>query len=131
MKKKPLKWHIKLKVSLSPFRFSDIFIGKIEKIWELEELMPQYDQYLAEYIYDKIWSELSEIDRKIISAMSNSGKIQIKDLRAKLDNMSSEKFSVYRERFKRKGLINVNSYGKISLSLPRFDKYTQNMMYEW
>ena len=98
----------------------------------LEQLMPKYDQYLAEYVYDKIWSELSETDKKIISALSStSGEIQVKDLRAKLDNMSPEKFSVYRERLKRKGLINVSSYGKLSLSLPRFEEYTKNRMYEW
>ena len=66
----------------------------------LEQILPEYDQYLDEYVYSKIWSELSDLDKKIVTEMSLSGETQVKALRERLD-MKSELFSVYRERLKR------------------------------
>ena len=94
----------------------------------LEQLMPQYDQFLAEYVYEKIWSEMSEIDKKIAYEISQEKNASIKDLRLKLDNMSSEKFSVYRDRLKRKGILNTSTYGKLSLALPRFEEFIMSKM---
>lgn len=34
------------------------------KSHSIEEILPEYDQYLDEYVYSKIWSELSELDKK-------------------------------------------------------------------
>ena len=51
----------------------------------LEEILPEYDQYLEEYVYDKIWSELSELDRRILIEMSVSGETRVKRIREKLE----------------------------------------------
>jgi hypothetical protein len=90
----------------------------------LAGILPQYDQYLDEYVYAKIWSELSELDKKIVIEMSVSGETRIKNLREKLD-MKSELFSVYRERLKRKGVVDTRKYGHLSLSLPRFEDFVK------
>ena len=82
------------------------------------------DQYLDEYVYSKIWSELSDLDKKIVTEMSLSGETQVKALRERLD-MKSELFSVYRERLKRKGVIISKEYGKVTLALPRFDEFVK------
>lgn len=100
-----------------------------EKNQTLEDVIPEFDQYLAEYVYDKIWSELSETDKRIIRVLSSENSMQTKDVRAEMDGMSSEKFSVYRDRLKKQGLINTSEYGKISLALPRFDAYVHTK--EW
>lgn len=94
----------------------------------LESILPEYDQYLAEYVYEKIWSELSDTDKKVIRKLSENEEMKIKDLREQLDGMPSEKFSVYRDRLKRKGVICTDSYGKISLILPRFREFVQGRM---
>ena len=47
-------------------------------------------------------------------------------LREKL-SMSSEAFSVYRDRLKRKGIINTEHYGHVSLILPRFEVFVKNI----
>ena len=39
----------------------------------LEDIMPEYDQYLDEYVYSKIWAELSPKDKEILSVISESG----------------------------------------------------------
>lgn len=90
----------------------------------LEQILPEYDQYLDEYVYSKIWSELSDLDKKIVTEMSLSGETQVKALRERLD-MKSELFSVYRERLKRKGVIASKEYGKVTLALPRFEEFVK------
>lgn len=42
--------------------------------------------------------------------------------------MKSEQFSVYRERLKRKGVIDTREYGKISMALPRFDEFIKTQL---
>ena len=83
----------------------------------LEEILPQYDQYLDEYVYSKIWSELSANDKRVIIEMSKSRETRVTAIREAL-GMSTSEFSVYRDR-----LINTADYGRISLILPRFEEY--------
>ena len=90
----------------------------------LEDILPEYDQYLEEYVYSKIWSEMSELDKKIIFEMAVSGETKIKNIRERL-NMKSEQFSVYRERLKRKGVGHTEQYGYLTLALPRFDEFVK------
>ena len=94
----------------------------------LEDIMPEYDQYLDEYVYSKIWAELSPKDKEILSVISESGYQSVKDIREKLD-MKPELFSVYRDRLKRKGVIDTRQYGKIAMALPRFEEYVKNRLY--
>ncbi len=89
----------------------------------LTEIIPLYDQYLAEYVYEKIWSELSELDKKIMTAISqHQDRIRTKELRDSLD-MASSLFSVYRDRLFRKGILDVSKYGYVSVALPRFSDF--------
>ena len=93
----------------------------------LDEILPEYDQYLEEYVYSKIWSELSEKDKEILQKLAACGEISVKNLREQL-GMSSEQFSVYRERLKRKGVIDTRQYGKVSMALPRFEEFIRMRM---
>lgn len=96
----------------------------------IDDILPEYDQYLEEYVYAKIWSELSELDKKVLIEISASGENRVKNLRERL-GMKSELFSVYRDRLKRKGVIDTREYGKIRLALPRFAEFVtaQSMDY--
>lgn len=86
-----------------------------------EELINEYDQYLSEYVYDKIYSELSTKEKEIISYF-NDNDISIKELCEKL-NKDIKYISVYRDRLIKKGVLISNSYGKLGLALPRFYEY--------
>lgn len=89
----------------------------------IEKLKLQFCNYLGEYVYEKIWSELSDKDKEVISAMTTfDSRIKVKDLRDYL-NVDSSKFSHYRDRLKRKGIISVSDYGYISFVLPFFKEY--------
>ena len=107
-----------------PFAFQVLgYIKWIQKGRALNQIIPEYDHYLAEYIYDKIWHELSDTDRRVVLAMSGSEDyMKIQTLREALE-MSSSLFSTYREKLIRKGLVDVSKYGYIGLILPRFREF--------
>ena len=90
----------------------------------INEILPEYDQYLEEYVYSKIWSELSTLDQKVLMNISPDEELKVKELRDRLQ-MSSELFSVYRDRLRRKGVIDTHEYGKVSFSLPRFSNFVE------
>lgn len=93
----------------------------------LDEILPEYNQYLKEYVYSKIWSEISEKDKEILQVLAVSGEIKVKNLREKL-GLASEQFSVYRERLKRKGVIDTRQYGMVLMALPRFEEFIKMRM---
>ena len=86
------------------------------------EVIDEFDAYLGEYVYDKIWSELSENDRRVLKAIAGSSSGKNEAIRA-LADMNSSTFSVYRDRLIKKGLIVSDRYGFVALTLPRFKEY--------
>ena len=93
----------------------------------IEEILPEYDQYLEEYVYGKIWSELSDLDRQILGVMAESGETRVKNIREQM-GMKPGLFSVYRDRLKRKGVLDTGKYGEVSFALPRFAEYVRMQM---
>ena len=87
-----------------------------------EDVIDEFDAYLSEYVYDKIWSELSEKDRVAAIAINKSDSGKVEDVRAHAD-MTSEEFSVYRKRLIQKGIICSPKYGYVAFTLPRFKEY--------
>lgn len=88
----------------------------------ISDLLGDYDQYFAEYVYERIWSETSELDKKVLMAIATCNDSSVKNIRKQL-NMTSELFSVYRERLKRKCVIDTKEYGRIRFSLPRLSEF--------
>ena len=114
------------------YAFAYQLLGYIK--WEhknarLELLLREYDQYLQEFVYDKIWSELSGKDRKVIKAIAETinefGDVKVGIVLEKA-GMTSSLFSSYRERLTLKGIIDTSKYGHVSLTLPRFADYVKN-----
>jgi len=90
-----------------------------EKSLSLEKQLCLMDEYLDEYVYQKIWSGLSEQDRNVILSLSDEKNVKVKDI-CEATGMSSTTFSKYRERLINKGLITAGQHGYIELALPRF-----------
>ena len=88
----------------------------------------KYREYLDEYVYNKIWSELSAKDKKIMYVIATTEGGKISDIREKLD-MKSNEWSPYRERLIRRGLLNGNERGYISFALPCFEEYVFDNYY--
>lgn len=101
-----------------------------EETVDVKSLLSELDQYLAEFVYDKVWSELTALEKKVVVAIAKTDTGEVKTIR-EIINMNSSKFSVYRERLMDKGLIDGREYGKIRFFLPRFAEYSilQNALY--
>ena len=89
-----------------------------------QEVVDEFDAYLSEYVYDKIWSESSEQDRQVMVAISKTESSKVEGIR-KTISMEPNAFSVYRDRLKKKGLIAFPAYGHIEFTLPRFREYVE------
>lgn len=86
-----------------------------------DDIIPQYDELLESYVYEKIWSELSAREKKIVGLLADRDKVKVADIREELGD-SPNAFGVYRDRLKKKGIIDTSTYGSVSLKLPRFGR---------
>ncbi len=91
------------------------------------DLLDQFDQYLDEFVYSKIWSSLTMVEQKILVSMKSNDFIPVSNVLNELD-MKKEYFSRYRDRLIKKGLIDGSQHGKIILTLPRFYEFIQNKL---
>ncbi len=87
-----------------------------------KDVLPEYDTCLEDYVYEKIWSELSQKDKLVLLAMCNAKSSKVEDIRHKMD-MNSNNFTVYRARLLKKGIVYVPEYGQLAFSLPRFAEF--------
>lgn len=86
------------------------------------EVLDEYQQKLEEYVYEKIWSELSSLDKEVLIAMIESDDNKVASIRKGV-NMLPNQFSVYRDRLLKKGVIYSPEYGRLDFSLPRFERF--------
>ena len=92
-----------------------------------EDVIPEFDVYLGSYVYEKIWSELSPIDKLVVKAISTSTSTKVEDIR-NIISMPSNKFSTYRLRLIKKGIIKSSEYGYLKFTLPRFKEFILNQL---
>lgn len=94
------------------------------KTTDIKKILPSYDQNLELYVYQKIWMELSDKEKLVVSSIAK-GNTKTKDIREYID-MDSNKFAVYRNRLSKRGIIDTSTYGHISFMLPRFKEIISN-----
>lgn len=87
-----------------------------------QSILSEYDQTLAECVYDKAFSELSPKEKEVLMAMNNDGETEIKDIK-EATSIDQKALSVYRDRLIKRGILISNSYGKIEFALPRFNEF--------
>lgn len=87
-----------------------------------EKTLEDFKQYLDDYAYEKIWTELSATDRKVALAIAKSETGKVSDVR-QLADMSTNQFNPYRDRLVKKGLIDGSTHGYVSFTLPLFERY--------
>ena len=111
-----------------PFAFQVLgYLFWENKEKRIEQILSDYDTYLDEYVYSKIWSEMSPLDRKVARAIASIPETKVKNIRDALE-MDSDQFNVYRDRLKRKWIIDTSTFGHISLCLPRFDVFVEETL---
>ena len=90
------------------------------------EVMTEYDAALEQYVYEKMWSELSQTDQTVLCAMASTSETKVEKIRETAD-MTSSSFSVYRNRLIKRGLIRQTKYAHVDFSLPRFREFVRRM----
>lgn len=98
------------------------------KSQDLSQLIPDYDQNLRMYVYEKLWSEFSPNEKTLLAGLADlNGSVQTEQLRA-VTGMGIKTISVYKDRLKRQGIIQFPSHGQVSFVLPRFSEFVKDMM---
>lgn len=88
------------------------------------DVRDEYRQYLEEYVYEKMWFELSETDQQVARAIAKSHDGRILGIREEL-GMSTNQFNPYRKRLIDKGIVNGAVHGYVSFTLPLFDEFVR------
>ena len=95
-------------------------------MWEddldMDIVLPQYKQYLEEFSYNKIWSELSQKDKKVCFAIAESKTGKINEILS-LSGLKNNEISPYRKRLIMRGIVNGNEYGMLRFTLPLFSEF--------
>lgn len=86
------------------------------------EVLEEYEQYLSEFVYDKIWSELSRKDCVVARGIAETDSGKIKDIRERL-GMETNQFNPYRKRLIKKGILSGEMRGYVHFTLPLFEEY--------
>ena len=94
---------------------------------EYEPIIDLYRQYLEEYVYEKIWSELSAKDQELVVAIAESKTGKVSDIREIID-ISNNEFNPYRGRLIKKGIVNGDKRGYVTFNLPFFGEFAIDMM---
>lgn len=87
-----------------------------------EAVIDEYEQYLSEFVYDKIWSELSQKDRIVARGIAEAESGKIKEIREHL-GMETNEFNPYRKRLIKKGIVSGETRGYVFFTLPLFERY--------
>ncbi|MBQ9661849.1 MAG: ATP-binding protein [Oscillospiraceae bacterium] len=111
-----------------PFAFQALGYLTWQSGESFRTVLPTYRQYLEDFVYDKIWSELSAKDRELAKGVALAETGEIREVMEKA-GFSQQEFSPYRKRLIRKGIVDTSERGKLTFSLPLFDAYVQEQFF--
>ena len=113
---------IKLAKATRGYSFAFQTIGYF--CWEnpgnIDQALTFSREYLYEFAYEKIWSELSAKDREAVCAVARSEDGEIAHIRKILD-WSTNQFNPYRDRLLKAGILTAPQAGRLEFALPWFD----------
>lgn len=105
-----------------PFAFQVLGYLTYNNDGAYKEVISEYQQYLDDYVYDKIWSELSVKDKQLAHAIAQSESGKVLEIRQLL-GVDTNSFNPYRKRLIRKGILNGDERGYVKFTLPMFKEY--------
>ena len=89
-----------------------------------DEILQEFDIALEEINYDKLWSDLSENDKKFLFGFTKQKNNKAIDV-IKASGIKQDSYAKYRERLMKKGIIISSAYGYLSLALPRLINFIE------
>jgi hypothetical protein len=90
-----------------------------------ETVLAKFDETIGEYVYDKIWSELTPTEKWYLSFLVDKNTMKVSEL-LEITKKKKNEFSQYRSSLAKKGVIDTGDRGVIKLKLPRFGEYIKN-----
>lgn len=100
-----------------------------DKKCSLKEAIPAFDERMPEYCYEKIWEDLSEKEKEIITLLAKNGQMATRSIVEGI-GVSAKTFSVQRDRLIKKGIVDGRGRGVVRLLLPRFEEFVRVNNYE-
>ena len=111
-----------------PFAFQALGYSRWRHPDTGNDWMSEYRQILEEYVYEKVWSELSKKDRTIVKGIAHCPDGKIKEINQYL-GLKPDEINQYRQRQIRKGIVNGEEYGHLHFTLPLFDEFVRNQAF--
>ncbi len=96
-------------------------------MWQQKDVDKAYEEskdYLYEFAYNKIWSELSRKDREVVLAVAEAPTDKVADIREMI-GYSNNQFNPYRDRLIKAGVITSEREGHVEIALPFFEEYAK------
>ncbi len=87
----------------------------------LEDLIPDLKAELFAYSYEKIWEEMTEADRFLVSLLTEKTEYKREEVLKLMENRAGN-YSMYRDRLIKRGILDARQ-AYISLALPYFADY--------
>ena len=118
----------KLALMTKGYAFAYQAIGKY--MWDsvsktiTDDVLAKVDEALAEKVYNKIWSELTPIDKEYIQFIAKRDSIPVADL-LEITGRKHNEWSIPRKRLAQKGIIDISQRGVVSMKLPRFKEFIE------
>ncbi len=97
-----------------------------DKDCSMEDAIPLFDEKVTNYCYEKIWHDLSEKEKEIVSILTTDREIKTADIIKRI-GCTQKVFSVQRDRLIKKGIIDGQERGIVRLMLPRFEEYVKSV----
>ena len=113
-----------------PFAFQVFGYFTYNNQGNLKKCIPNIKQYLYEYVYDKLWIELSDKEKKLLELIAEKKIKDVKGLRETF-NTGSNEFSIYRDRLIKKGILDGSRRGYLDFALPFFEDYIMELNDEY
>ncbi len=87
-----------------------------------KETISEFDQYMGDYVYDKVFSKLSSNEQHLLLSFRTNESVKVENLRER-SGFNSKVMGVYRDRLLKKGILQNPKYGYLRFSFPRFAEY--------
>ncbi len=89
---------------------------------DFEAAIPEVRQYLEDYVYEKIWSEMSQGDRMLAVGLARSKTGKAAEIKEYL-GIEQSRYAPYRDRLVKRGILNGSEHGFLRFTLPMFEEY--------
>lgn len=103
------------------FQELGVLYFKKKRTEKINDLIPALKSELFSYSYEKIWEELTEADRFLVSLLTEKPEYKREEILKKMGDKAGN-YSMYRDRLLKRGIIESRQ-AYISFALPYFADY--------